>query len=128
MFNSSWYLNLTKPSLSPPNWIFAPIWTFLYILIFSSLALYIQSEFAEKKWGYIFFVTQTLLNILWTPVFFGMKNLLLGLIVIILLDIFVFLTILQFFKVSKIAGIILIPYFLWILFATYLNFGYLILN
>jgi len=128
MFNSSWYLNLIKPSFSPPNWLFAPVWTVLYVLIFASLAIYINSENTDKKWGYIFFVIQMLLNIIWSPVFFGLQSLSFGLIVIILLDTFVILTIIKFFQVSKIAGILLIPYLLWIIFATYLNVGYLILN
>ena len=128
MFNSSWYLNLIKPSFSPPNWLFAPVWSILYLLIFASLALYINSDAPYKKWGYIFFVIQMLLNIIWSPVFFGLKSLSLGLIVIILLDIFVILTMVKFFQASKISGILLIPYLLWIIFATYLNVGYLILN
>jgi len=128
MFNSIWYTNLIKPQFAPPNWIFAPVWTFLYILIFTSLAIYINSEGANKKFGYIFFVIQILLNLAWTPVFFGLQNILFALIILILLDIFVLLTIYQFFKVSKFAAFFLIPYLLWIIFATYLNIGYLILN
>lgn len=128
MFNSIWYSNLTKPAFSPPNWIFTPVWSILYISIFTSLAFYINSEISNKKSGYIYFALQMLFNFIWSPIFFGLQNILGGLIVVILLDIFVFLTIIEFFKVSKIAGIILIPYFIWIIFATYLNIGYLILN
>ena len=128
MLNSIWYSNLIKPALTPPNWVFAPIWTILYILIFISLAVYINSYSKAKFFCYLFFTIQMLLNIIWMPVFFGQKSLLGGLITIILLDIFLCLTIYKFFKVSKIAGIILIPYFLWTIFATYLNLGYIILN
>ncbi len=128
MFNSTWYLNLTKPLFSPPNWIFAPVWSFLYVSIFSSLAVYIYSFGENKNIGYLFFIMQMILNMIWSPIFFGLKSILGALIVVILLDIFVILTIWKFFEVSKIAGIMLIPYLLWIMFATYLNIAYLILN
>ncbi|MBR2068672.1 MAG: tryptophan-rich sensory protein [Candidatus Gastranaerophilales bacterium] len=128
MFNTSWYLNLQKPLFSPPNWLFAPVWSVLYLCIFTSLAIYIMAQGENKKSGYILFVLQMLLNILWAPVFFGFKSLLGALIVVILLDIFVFLTMVKFFKISKIAGSLLLPYFIWILYATYLNIFYFILN
>lgn len=128
MFSSEWYYNLTKPILSPPDWIFAPMWTFLYILIIIALILYSITPAKNKKYGYIFFIIQILLNFSWSPIFFLMQNITLALIVIILLDIFVVLTIRKFYSVSKISGIILVPYLIWILFATYLNIGYLILN
>lgn len=128
MFNSSWYQNLIKPQYSPPDWIFAPMWSILYIFIFTSLALYINAISEDKKIGYIFFAIQMFLNIIWTPVFFAMQNIKGGLIIIVWLNIFVILTILEFFKVSKIAALLLIPYLIWILFAAYLNLQYLILN
>ena len=128
MLNTIWYSNLMKPVLSPPNWVFAPVWTFLYISIFASLAFYINAYSENKILGYTYFVLQMMLNIIWTPVFFGLKSISGGLIIILLLNIFVFLTLFEFFKASKFAGIILLPYFLWLLFATYLNIGYLILN
>ncbi len=128
MYNSTWYMNLTKPVFSPPNWVFTPVWSFLYITLFSALSIYIYSYGENKNLGYLFFIIQMLLNIIWSPVFFGLKSIFGALIVVILLDIFVILTIWKFFKVSKIAGIILIPYLIWILFATYLNIAYLILN
>ena len=130
MFNSIWYTNLIRPALSPPSWVFSPVWTFLYILIFISLACYIKSKSKneDKKLGYCFFIIQMFLNLIWTPVFFGLKSISGAFAVIILLDIFVILTIYKFFKSSKIAGLLLIPYFIWIIFATYLNLGYMLLN
>ena len=82
----------------------------------------------NKISGYVIFLIQMILNILWTPAFFGLKNPALALAVIILLDIAVLMTIVSFYKISKPAGVILIPYFIWITFATYLNLGILILN
>lgn len=128
MFNSIWYENLTRPFLSPPKWVFAPVWGFLYLTIFISFVLYFLKKDKNKLKGYIYFSIQIILNLLWTPAFFGAKNILLALIIIILLDIFLILTIKNFYPVSKIASILLIPYLIWTLFATYLNFSYFILN
>lgn len=128
MLNSSWYNSLISPALTPPSWVFAPVWFILYVLMFVSLAFYIISNDANKKLGYVYFLIQFILNLVWSPVFFGLKSILGGLIVIILLDIFVYLTIKRFCKASKWACVFLTPYFLWILFATYLNFSYLMLN
>ena len=128
MFNSNWYLTLQKPPFAPPNWIFMPVWSILYFSILLALLLFICAPSNDKTRGYSYFATQIFLNIIWSPIFFGLKNMLFALVVVIALDIFVFLTIKQFYTASKPAGIILIPYLLWILFATYLNAGYLLIN
>lgn len=129
MFNSIWYQTLNRPFLSPPAWVFPPMWTFLYITIFVSLVFYAKDfNVRDKKWGYTLFLLQMLANFAWTPVFFGLKNIALSLAIIILLDVLVLFNIIEFYKNSKISGLLLIPYFIWILFATYLNFGYLVLN
>lgn len=128
MFKSVWYYNLTKPPLAPPDWIFPPVWSILYFSMLVALLLYLFKPTQNKKSDYIYFAVQLILNLLWTPAFFYLQNIVLALIVIILLDIFVILTIKSFYKVSKISGLILMPYLLWILFATYLNIGYLVLN
>lgn len=128
MFNSTWYKSLIKPPLAPPDWIFAPAWAFLYLTILVSFALYLVAKGENKKSGYLFFVIQMLLNVAWSPVFFGLQNIGFAFVIIILLDVFVYLTIRKFYSVSKLAGIILVPYLIWILYATYLNFGYLFLN
>ena len=129
MFDFSWYQSLIQPPLSPPIWIFTPVWTLLYISMVVSLFLYVKKKvFFNKTWGYVLFFTQLVVNFAWTPTFFGLKNISFALIIVILLDFLVLLTILEFFKVSKTSAKILIPYFIWILFATYLNFGILFLN
>ena len=128
MFKSVWYYQLLKPPLAPPDWIFPPVWSILYFSMLVALLLYLFKPVQNKKSGYIYFAVQLILNLLWTPAFFYLQNIVLALIVIILLDIFVILTIKSFYKVSKISGLILIPYLIWILFATYLNIGYLVLN
>ena len=129
MYDFTWYQSLIQPSLAPPAWLFAPVWTILYISMAVSLFLYARkSSYKSKAWGYILFFTQLLVNFAWTPAFFGIKNIVLALAIVILLDILVLFTIIEFSTVSKSASRTLIPYFIWILFATYLNFGYLFLN
>lgn len=129
MYNSIWYQNLIKPPFTPPDWVFAPAWIVLYITIFAALLIYIiKKTTKDKSYGYIFFFLQILLNILWPPTFFISQNMLLALLIIILLDIFTFITICKFYNISKPAAILLIPYLLWIIFATYLNAGYIIAN
>ena len=128
MYNSIWYNNLTKPFLAPPNEIFAPVWMVLYVLIFAALVFYFLQKTENKESGYLFFGIQLFLNIIWSPIFFMAKNIAGAFFVIILLDIFVVLTLIKFYSVKKIAGILLVPYLIWILFATYLNGGYLFLN
>ena len=129
IFNSKWYSSLIKPYLTPPAFIFRPIWSILYFLIFISLIIYIlkNSEFNKFR-GYLFFGIQMILNGLWSPIFFYFQNMKLALICIILMDVFLILTIKEFYKISKPASLILIPYLVWILFATYLNFGYILVN
>ena len=94
-----------------------------------ALFLYARKDINKNKsWGYVLFVTQLFINFAWIPVFFGFKNIGLALAIVVLMDVLVLFTIIEFSKISKTAGRILIPYFIWILFATYLNFGYFILN
>ena len=128
MFMSDWYQSLIKPPFAPPDWIFAPAWSVLYLMIASALVLYILKPAKDKLPGYIYFGVQLLLNLAWVPVFFSGYNPAGAFMIIVLLDIYVFVTLLKFYKISKPAGILLIPYLLWILFATYLNTAFLILN
>jgi tryptophan-rich sensory protein len=128
MFNTTWYKELIKPIFCPPDWIFIPMWTFLYFTIFLSLYIYIRANKQSKRIGYIYFIIQLFFNLIWTPIFFGLKNILAGVILIILIDIFTALTIYKFYFVSKAAAFVLILYFLWLLYATYLTLGYFILN
>jgi len=129
MFDLSWYYTLNHPFLTPPAWIFPPVWAFLYLTLLIALLIYgFKKSQYNKTWGYILFFTQLGLNICWSPVFFHFHNIGLGLAIIVLLVVLTFWNIVEFLRVSKTAGIILIPYFLWISFATYLNAGIFILN
>ncbi len=124
MDTKGWYAKLVKPNFSPPSWVFGVVWSILYLLIGLSLYFFWKSDgdFIQKKAGFVFFGIQLLLNAAFTPVFFGMKSLLGGLIICILLSIFVFLTILEFYKFSFIAAVLLLPYLIWGLFAAFLNY------
>ena len=129
MYDTSWYDTLVKPFLTPPPEIFTPVWIVLYITILIALIIFILKKTHKNKiTGFVYFLIQLILNIIWAPVFFHTENIALALVIIILLDIFVFLTLKEFNKITPIAAKILIPYFFWIIFATYLNFGILILN
>lgn len=129
MYNTTWYTTLIKPLFTPPGWIFPPVWIFLYITILAALLIFVTKRTnADKIRGYIYYIIQLLLNVVWSPIFFLLQNPILALVVIILMDIFVVLTIKEFHKVSKYAAYILIPYLIWIFFATYLNLGFVILN
>ncbi|MBO6088563.1 tryptophan-rich sensory protein [bacterium] len=125
----NWYETLNKPLFTPPSWVFAPAWTVLYILMFLSLYIYLRTYTKINKTnGTILFLTQLLFNFLWSPSFFYWQNIKLSFFIIILLVLFLIGTIVYFYKVSKISAILLIPYFLWVCFAIYLNFGFMVLN
>jgi tryptophan-rich sensory protein len=125
----TWYVTLNKPSFTPPNWIFSPVWISLFILMGISLFFVWREQGHPKlKIALVFFFIQLILNILWSAAFFGIRSPLLGLIDIVLLWVAILLTIQNFVKVSKFAGLILLPYFLWVSFATLLNFSLWFLN
>lgn len=121
---NGWYMTLNKPSFNPPNWIFAPVWTALYILMGIS-AGWVWAKGFHHKWvktGLYHFGFQLLLNGLWSIVFFGLQQPFWGLLVILTLLVVLILTIKWFKVVSKVAAILLIPYLLWVCFATVLNY------
>jgi len=119
----TWYAALTKPSFNPPSWVFGPVWTILYTLMGISLYLVWKNKSAVKL-----FVWQLIANSLWSIIFFGMKNIPLALIEIIILLVLIFATIMKFYKINKAAAYLLIPYFLWGSFATFLTYSIWILN
>ncbi len=129
MKNMEWFHSLNKPFLSPPDWLFMPVWTVLYIMIILSFIFFIRGGMNKsKRLPLAFFITQLVLNFAWTPVFFWMQNISLALIIIIFMWIFLLLTVIFFFRHSKIATVLLVPYLIWVSFAFYLNFSYFVLN
>jgi tryptophan-rich sensory protein len=125
----AWYESLKKPFFNPPNWIFSPVWISLYILMgISFFFVWQRTDHPKFKPALIFFFVQLILNILWSVAFFALRSPFLGLINIVLLWIAILLTILNFFKVSKLAGVLLIPYLVWVSFAILLNFSLWVSN
>lgn len=125
----TWYNSLNRPEFSPPNWLFAPVWIILYLLMGVSLFMVLKTEnCSEKKQALIIFGIQLFLNALWSPVFFGLKSLMGGFFVIVLLLVFVFITFYKFYKISKVASYLLIPYIFWVSFASGLNLSVWLLN
>jgi benzodiazapine receptor len=126
----NWYAQLKKPSFTPPSWLFAPAWITLFFLMGISLYLIWNRglERGEVKTALFIFTIQLILNILWSFLFFGLKSPLLGLVDIVLLWFAILVTILSFYRISPKAAFLLIPYILWVSFATLLNFSIWQLN
>lgn len=119
----TWYVTLNKPSFNPPNWVFAPVWTLLYIMMGVAAGMIWTSNSDEQttKKALGFFAIQLGLNALWSYLFFGLHNPLLALIEIILLWLMIFETYNLFKKIHKTAGFLMLPYLVWVSFATILN-------
>jgi len=126
----NWYSTLNKPFFNPPNWIFAPVWTILYLMIGIAAGLIWHKGFNQNgvKVALSLFVAQFLLNLIWSPIFFNLQAPTIAFIIIIILWVLIILTIMHFNKVDKIAGRLLIPYLLWVSFATILNGAIVYLN
>ena len=121
---TTWYPTIEKPSFNPPNWLFAPVWGLLYVLMGVAAGLVwtkIDDQKETVKKGLTFFAVQLGLNALWSYLFFGLHNPLIALIEIALLWLMIYETFLQFNKVNRTAGYLLIPYLLWVSFAMVLN-------
>lgn len=125
----AWYASLNKPWFSPPNWLFGPVWTILYILMGVSLYLVIKGGVNDRnRKGFYLFGAQLSLNILWSIIFFGLKNPFFAFIEILFLAAMIILTIIEFRKSDKRAAWLLAPYLAWVIFATVLNLYVWMLN
>ncbi|PIY93631.1 MAG: TspO protein [Candidatus Magasanikbacteria bacterium CG_4_10_14_0_8_um_filter_32_14] len=129
---SNWYVYLNKPSFNPPNWIFGPVWTVLFLLMGISLYIIWNNKAIlqknKKREAINIFVFQLFLNVLWTLLFFGLKSPALAFFEITVLWMTIFITIFKFKKFSSLAAWLLIPYLLWVSFASVLNFALWALN
>ncbi len=126
----TWYADLNKPSFSPPNWIFGPVWTILYALMGISAYLVFSKGWKNKKIknAVNMFSLQLILNVLWSVIFFGAKNPFLALVEITILWAAIFVTIKKFNEISKTAGNLLVPYLAWTSFAAILNLSIVLMN
>jgi len=127
---ATWYAGVAKPAFNPPNWLFAPVWTTLFLLMGISLYLIFENGLEKKhtRFAVSVFGVQLILNIIWSAVFFGLQNPFLGLVEIFVLWLAILANIVLFYRISKIAGYLLIPYILWVSFAAFLNYNIWILN
>ncbi len=127
---SAWYIFLQKPWFTPPSWLFAPVWTLLFLLM--GIASYLVYEKGIRRSAVrkalLFYGIQLVVNILWSFSFFGVRNPLLGLITIIILWFLIIWTFIRFYPISKLAAYLLVPYFLWVSFAVILNGAIVVLN
>lgn len=118
----TWYAKINKPSFNPPNSVFGPVWTILFILMGISLAIVWTKKKAKKERAYFFFGLQLFFNLLWSFTFFKSHSPFLAMIDIVILWFLILQTILEFKKIDKKAAYLLIPYILWVSFASILNF------
>jgi benzodiazapine receptor len=124
-----WYALLNRPSFSPPNWLFGPVWTTLYLLMGISLFLIWKQEVSkERNLAILVFMVQLILNFGWSFIFFYFNLLGFALIEIIILWISIVIMLFLFYKIKPIASFINIPYLVWVTFATILNASYYLLN
>ncbi|GAA4041164.1 TspO/MBR family protein [Parerythrobacter jejuensis] len=127
--NSAWYNGLDKPAFNPPSYLFGIVWPILYFLMGIALALVCAAWGARgRTMAIVVFVVQFLVNLTWSPIYFNFQQIDVALGVILVLDVLVIATIILFWKVRRLAALLLLPYLAWILFATALNYEFLRLN
>lgn len=126
---STWYLELKKPPWTPPGWVFGPVWTILYMMIaISGWLIYKAKPSHQRSIALAFYGGQLALNFIWSFFFFSLMSPISGLIDILFLSLLIILTIINAWHVRQLAAILLIPYLIWVLYATTLNAGIWLLN
>ena len=122
-----WYSQLIKSNYNPPDWVFAPVWTTLYLMMTFAIWFYWHSKRRDINTIYIYFI-HIVFNTTWSIVFFGLHQILLALIVLMILIILIIILILKFKRVNYVSAYLMIPYLLWSCYALFLNFNLYILN
>ena len=126
-FKDPWYSQLVKSNFNPPDWIFAPVWTALYLMMTLAIWFFWHSKNKDLSTVYLYFI-HILFNTTWSIVFFGLHQILLALFVLIGLILMIIFLMLRFKRVNIVSYYLMIPYLLWCCFALFLNFNLLILN
>ena len=126
-FKEPWYSKLIKSNYNPPDWVFAPVWTILYLTMTLSIWFFWHSKNRDIKTIYVYLI-HIALNTTWSIVFFGLHQILLAIFVLLLLIFFIIYLILRFKRVNLVSYYLMIPYLLWTFYALFLNFNLLILN
>lgn len=122
------YSKINMPALSPPSIVFPIVWIVLYTLMGISLYLVLEENDVESDKAFLIYLVQLLVNSLWTLIFFGFQNFFLSFIWIFILIILVVIMIIKFYQINKTAGLLQIPYLLWLMFAFYLSFTIYLIN
>ena len=126
-FKEPWYSQLIKSDFNPPDWIFAPVWTTLYLMMTLAIWFFWHSKKRDTNTVYIYFI-HIVFNTTWSIVFFGLHQILLALIVLVILIFLIIILILKFKRVNYVSSYLMIPYLLWSCYALFLNFNLFILN
>ena len=126
-FKEPWYSQLVKSNYNPPDWVFAPVWTTLYLMMTIAIWVFWLSKNRDMNTVYIYLI-HIVLNTTWSVVFFGLHQILLALIVLLVLIFLIIILIFRFKRVNLISVYLMIPYLLWTFYALFLNFNLLILN
>ena len=126
-FKEPWYSQLVKSNYNPPDWVFAPIWTTLYLMMTLAIWFYWHSKNRDMNTIYVYFI-HVVFNTTWSIVFFGLHQILLSLIVLLVLIFLIIVLILRYKRVNLVSYYLMIPYLLWTTYALFLNFNLLILN
>tara|TARA_B100000676_G_scaffold295367_1_gene334492 strand:- start:1112 stop:1579 length:468 start_codon:yes stop_codon:yes gene_type:complete len=126
-FKEPWYSQLMKSNFNPPDWVFAPVWTTLYLMMTLAIWFYWHSKNRNMNTVYIYFI-HIVFNTTWSIVFFGLHQILLALIVLVILIILIIILIIRFKRVNYVSTCLMIPYLLWTCYALFLNFNLYILN
>ena len=126
-FKEPWYSQLVKPNFNPPDWIFAPVWTTLYLMMTLAIWFFWHSKNRDMSTIYIYFI-HIVFNTTWSIVFFGLHKIFLALIVLLILIFLIIILILRFKRVNLVSYYLMIPYLLWTTYALFLNLNLLILN
>jgi tryptophan-rich sensory protein len=127
-YGNPWFDALAKPAFMPPGWLFPIAWTTLYVLMGVAVGQVIASAAPVRRLALHVFAIQLVLNLLWSPIFFGLHQADIAFVTIVVLTIFVAITILLFWGVRRSAALLMLPYLAWLLFATALNFAIVRLN
>jgi tryptophan-rich sensory protein len=126
----TWYTTLNKPSFNPPNWIFGPVWTLLYVLMgIAAYRVWLKRKTAEWfHWAVVIYIVQLIFNLMWSFIFFYLHQIGFALIEIVLLLLLIIINAFIFYRFDKLAAWLLLPYFLWVSFATCLTYAIFVLN
>ena len=123
--NSEWYKSIKKSPLTPPGWVISGVWTILYMLIAASGVIFLKNGGAASSLGFIYYCVAWVLNLSWSNLFFKQQRPDLSFIVILGMVLFIALNVHAFYPVNRLAAYLLVPYLVWVSFATYLN-GYIV--